>query len=485
MSRRLWSSVAAPLVALALLAGCATNPVTGHRELTLVSSSQLEQIGREGHQAVLAEYGAYDQQGLQGYVDSVGRKVAAASHEPKLDWHFTLIDDASVNAFAMPGGYIYITRGILVHLGSEAQLAGVLGHEVGHVTARHAAQRITQTQLASLGLGLAQIFTPGFSRYSGAAEAALGLMFLKYGRDDENQADQLGVEYAARAGYDPREIPNTYRMLQRVGERSGQRLPGFLSTHPDPGDRQSRTAALARDAAAGKTGLVVRERVYLTRLDGVLYGRDPRQGYFENEHYYHPELSFQMTFPSGWQYQDTKRAVMAVGPQQRAAEQLTVAPRTALSPAEYVRELQRTGRIAGADGASETIGGYQAWVGRVLVVGENNTQSTLVAAWIRKSADQMFQVLGMSPAAGDADEGRIIASIRSFRALTDPQRLNATPDRVDVRSAPRAGEFTAIVSGFGAQAIPIEETAVLNNVDPGENVLPGQLVKIVVPGRRR
>lgn len=131
--------------ALALLAaGCAVNPATGRREFSLVSAEQEKQIGREGFPATIAEYGKYDDGRLAAYVDSIGQRLAKVSELPDLDWHFTVLDDPVVNAFAMPGGYIYITRGILAHLNSEAQLAGVLGHEIAHVTARHSARQITQ-----------------------------------------------------------------------------------------------------------------------------------------------------------------------------------------------------------------------------------------------------------------------------------------------------------------------------------------------------
>src|SRR5438552_5428447 len=175
------------LACILAVAGCATNPVSGRRELSLVSTAQEDQIGREGYQAVLQEYGVYDDPRLQAYVDSVGQRLGRVSHLPNEHWKFTLLDDPTVNAFAMPGGYIYITRGIVAHLNSEAQLAGVLGHEIGHVPARHSAQRITQQQIAGLGLGVAGIVSGGFRRYSDAAQSALGIIFLKYSRDDETQ----------------------------------------------------------------------------------------------------------------------------------------------------------------------------------------------------------------------------------------------------------------------------------------------------------
>src|SRR5262249_18641583 len=258
-----------------VLASCATNPVSGKKELSLVSFQRELEIGREGHQAIVDEYGRYDDPKIAAYVDSVGQSLARVSHLPSIGWTFTVLDDPAVNAFATPGGYIYITRGILAHLNSEAQLAGVLGHEIGHVTARHTAQQITKQEIAGVGLTLASVLSQEFRRYSDAAQSALGLLMLKYSRDDETQADELGVEYSARAGYDPREMPGTYRMLKRVGERAGQRLPAFLSTHPDPGDREENTRRLAAVAAAEKPALGVASRGYHQRLDRMGHRREP------------------------------------------------------------------------------------------------------------------------------------------------------------------------------------------------------------------
>ena len=298
------------LAAIGAVVGCATNPVTGKSQFSLVTQEQEIQLGKEGYQAVLQEYGAYSDAKIASYVDSIGHKLASVSHQPNLEWHFTVLDDQVVNAFAMPGGYIYISRGILGYLNSEAQLAGVLGHEIGHVTAKHTAARMSQQQLAGLGLGLGGVFSRTFQRYSSVAQEALGFVFLKYSRDDETQADQLGVDYATKAGWDPREIPMTYVMLRRVGEQAGQRIPSFMSTHPDPGDREARTRELAKAAAAGKTGLVIHGREYIRHVDGLVFGTDPTQGYFEGTTFIHPGLATQMTFPTGWKTQNTHEAVL-------------------------------------------------------------------------------------------------------------------------------------------------------------------------------
>ena len=480
MSRsRLWS-LAAPLAVLtALLGGCATNPVTGRSEMSLISPAQELEIGKQGYGPVIQEYGLYDDAALQTYVNAIGQKVARVSHLPNLDWHFTIVDDPAVNAFAMPGGYIYITRGLLAYLNSEAQLAGVLGHEIGHVTRRHTAAQMTQQQLYGAGLALGSIVSPTFQRYSGAAQQALGLLFLKFSRTDESQADELGVEYATKAGYDSREIPATYAMLKRISDQSGQRLPGFLETHPDPGDREKVTTGLANLAVAGKGALVINQNVYIRRMDALLFGQDPRQGYFEGDHYYHPTLAFQIDFPAGWRHQDSHASVAAGEPNQAAVVQLSEAQGAAdLAPAAFVAQLGTKGSIASADGARETIGGYSAWVGHISVSPQGQSPATLDAAFIRKGA-VLFQILGQSKTPGDVNEERIFSTIRSFRSLTDPARINVAPDRVRVRNVDATGAFDTVAKRLGAQPADLETDAIMNNVQAADRVVAGALVKIV------
>lgn len=476
-------AMAGAFALLLSIAACAVNPVTGKRELSLISASQELAIGREGYGAAVAEYGLLEDAALAAYVDSIGQALASRSEQPGLPWRFTVLDDPVVNAFAMPGGYIYVTRGILAHLQSEAQLAGVLGHEIGHVTARHSARQITQQQLAGLGLGIASVLSEDFRRYGGAAEQALGLLMLKYGRDDENQSDLLGVRYSTAAGYDPREIPSTYSMLRRIGERSGQRLPSFLSTHPDPGDREQRTTDLAREAAAGKSGLHVRQRAYLERLRGLPFGEDPRHGYFEESRFFHPGMRFEMSFPSGWRTQNSRPAVAAQSADQASMMQLSLAAdaRT-LSPAEYVATLQRDGRIQGSRGSSETIGGWPAWTGRLAVPARDGGTATLTAAFVRQAPDRMFQIMARVP--DEAAERMVLASVRSLRPL-DPARETAAPARLRLVPARAAGTFASVFAALGPQGVSAEESAILNGVELDEGVQAGVWIKSVEPARRR
>lgn len=480
-------AVAALVLLAALATGCSTNPATGKREFLLVSADQEKQIGLQGYPATIAEYGQYDDAKLAAYVDSIGQRLAKVSELPDLEWHFTVLDDPVVNAFAMPGGYIYVTRGILAHLNSEAQLAGVLGHEIGHVTARHSARQITQQQLAGLGLGLASAFSTTFARYSGAAEQAMGLLMLKYSRDDETQADMLGIRYATAAGWDPREVPSTYAMLKRISDSAGSTLPFYLSTHPDPGNRQERTAQLAAEAVAGRQGLVVHGHDYLGRLPGLVFGDDPRGGYFEGARYYHPTMGFELAFPAGWATRNSHSSVVAAAPQQTAQMQLTLADNAGtLTPAEYVDALAREGRIASASGGNETVGGWPAWVGRVALPAQPGAAPIVLdVAWVRQAPDRLFQFLGQAATAGSADEQALFAAMRSMRPLQDRARANPTPDRVRLRTTSAAATLRALLPKLGPNMLPVAQLSILNNVDSTGTVPAGTWLKVVEAGHRR
>lgn len=470
---------------LALVAGaCATNPATGKRQISLVSEGKELAMGRESDPAVIAEYGLYDDPGVQAYVDSVGQRLARVSHRPDLVWHFRVLDSPVVNAFAIPGGYIYITRGILAYMNSEAQLAGVLGHEIGHVTARHSAQQITRSEIAGLGLLVGMVFVDAFRPYGGLAQQGLGLLFLKYSRDDETQADALGIEYAAKAGYDPRQIPQTYATLKRIGERQGTSLPSFLSTHPDPGDREIRTTEIANATAAStRRSLEIDAVSYRRHLDGLVFGDDPRNGYFDANRFYHPVLGFQMIFPLGWQTANQPSQVVASNEPSGAAMQLTLATSrdTTLTAAQYVDSLRARGEILDMAGRAETFRDYpSAWVGSIVAKGSSGT-NTFLAGFVKIRGGQYLQVLGQADASSPAGD-QIFASIRSIAALRDPAKLNVTPDLVQVKSAPRAESFASVYAAFPGQALGLEDAAILNSTRAGTTFEQGEPVKIVKKG---
>ena len=484
--RRALGPLDLPLKALALglmFTGCATNPATGKRQISFVSTSKEVQMGRESDPAVIDQYGLYGDSTVARYVDSVGQKLASVSQLPTLGWHFRVLDSPVVNAFAIPGGYIYITRGIMAYLNSEAQLAGVLGHEIGHVTARHSAQQITRSEIAGVGL-LASMFVGALRPYTGVASQSLGLLFLRYSRDNETQADELGVGYATRAGYDPRVIPTTYSMLRRVEERQGSDLPSFLSTHPDPGDRVIRTSQLAQAAmAGGRRDLEIDAPRYRSRIEGLIYGTDPRGGFFVANRFYHPDLGFEMIFPDGWKAVNQPSSVVAANQSIGGMMELSLQHSKDLSatPGQFVDSLLSGKKLLEASGRTEQFRDFPAWIGQVVANGEGGKQA-LIAGFVRYKPGQFLQVLGQTRNPGDVASEQVLASIRSIATLRDPERLNVTADRVHVVTTDRPGTFADIVSRLGPQALSLEETAILNNMRATETIPAGTPVKIVRKG---
>jgi predicted Zn-dependent protease len=234
----------------------------------------------------------------------------------------------------------------------------------------------------------------------------------------------------------------------------------------------------------GKTGLAVNGRAYVQRLDGVVFGGDPRQGYFTGDEYVHPALRFQLTFPAGWKHEDTRAAVAAQEPGQQAVLQLTLADAGTLAPAAFVQQLSGRGIFAEVAGKAETIGGFAAWVGRVSLPQQQGAAVPATAGYIRRADSLMFQVLGRSQQPGDANDAKIYASLRSFRAVTDPARLAVRPDRVKVEKIAATATLEATLRKLGATESLLQTDAILNNLETDETVMAGTLLKVVVPGKR-
>jgi predicted Zn-dependent protease len=250
-------------------------PVKGEKEFTLMTTEKELTLGKQAHSAISKQWGLYEDDALQEYVQQVGLRVAGASEQPRGPWRFSVVDDAVPNAFAVPGGYIYITRGLLAYLCDEAELAGVLGHEIGHVTARHTAARYTRTQVAKAGLKLVRIIWPDTERTWGnwAAVKGLRLLFLSYGRDAELQADDLAVGYLARAGLDPSGWTRAVTTLSRVENARGKQIPNWLSTHPSSIDRATKLGQ-AVDRLKPRPTDAGRE-TYRLRIRGLKFGDGP------------------------------------------------------------------------------------------------------------------------------------------------------------------------------------------------------------------
>lgn len=467
-----------PLFALATLAaGCAVNPVTGEREFVLFTEDQEIQMGQEADQDIQVSFGEYDDPELQNWIDEMGRALAEDSERPDLPWTFRVLDDPTVNAFALPGGYIYVTRGILAHFNSDAELAGVLGHEIGHVTARHGITRVSQAQLVEAALGVGMVLAPELRPFSEALGVGAQLLFLSYSRDAERQADDLGLRYMAREDYDPRAVARVFEMLAGAsGAQDGERLPGFLSTHPDPLERRDRILERTTGESPDFTGARDDREALLQRLDGMAYGPDPRQGYFLETSFLHPEMAFRLDFPSGWRTANLRTEVQGVAPEEDAAMVLTVVeeddPAAALDAFVGAQGMEVGARSdAPVNGLPAATAEFRA-----------NTQSGAFRgrALFVHHGGRTFQVLGYAPEERwSARRAAIEGALGTFRAVTDPEVLDVQPRRIEVVRTDAALTLEQFQQRHPS-TVPLEAVGLINGIEPGERIPAGTLMKRVV-----
>jgi predicted Zn-dependent protease len=402
--------------------------------------------------------------------------MATSSQRPSLPWTFGVVDDPTPNAFALPGGFIYVTRGMATLMGSEAELASVLGHEIGHVTAKHSVSQISQQQLAQIGLGVGSILVPRLQRFQGVLGTGLGLLFLQHGREAEREADDLGFQYASARGYAMSEMADVFRSLERLPGSERSALPSFLSSHPSPAERVKTIEQKAAAQPTGSRGSIVREAEYLRQVDGLVYGEDPRQGFFRDGQFLHPDMRFQFSFPRGWTGQNLKQAVLGTSGRQDAALQLTIARG---SPDAAAQAFGETQGIRLAQASRDDINGLPAVVARF----EAQTESGVlggIAGWISHGG-RTFQLLTYTSAAAlSAQDGTFRQIIDSFGPLRDQSALNAQPKRLDIVTVQERLTLTEFNRRLPS-AVGLEELAVINELAGPSSVLPaGSLAKRVV-----
>ena len=465
---------------------CATNPVTGRREFTLMSEAQEIGIGRESDPQIKAEMGVYNDPELQKYVSDLGLRLARLSERPNLPWQFTVVDQPAINAFAVPGGFIYITRGILPFLADEAELVGVLGHEIGHVTARHSAQQYTRSVGGLVGLTALGVFVPAARPFGQLSQQALGVLFLKYGREDELQSDQLGVKYATSGGWDPAGVPGMLSTLGRLDEAAGDRkgVPNFLSTHPDPLARVAEVQATVQQSKATHPNLITDREAMLRRVDGLIYGDNPEQGITRGSTFLHPPLRFRLDFPGSWQIANSPQQVVAKAPDADVflVLQLVEQPLQQGGNIETiaVNTMQRAGFRA-VEGGRTTINGLEAFVGVYQGQIEGMGSVASRAGHILHD-NRVYMVAGIvSPDLFQQADSAFTSSIRSFRPLSADEAAAIRPHRVDLYVV-RQGDTWAGLAERSAGAIKPASLAIMNGFTPASQPPVGTRIKVVVEG---
>jgi predicted Zn-dependent protease len=482
------------LASLALgLGACATtvNPVTGRTELTTMSPQQETAIGKQAAAQVEREIGLVPDAQLTGYVDGIGQRLAARSPRQDVTYRFAVADMPEANAFALPGGWIYVSRGLLVLANSEDELANVIAHEIGHVAARHAAQRQTRSTgvglLSALGtLAAAVVVGPEAAQMVGQLGQVAGAgLIASYSRDQEREADAVGQQIAAAAGWDPAGMATFLETLEREGRlRAGgvARAPTFLDSHPAAGERavvaHRRAAELGARPGAART----RDRTaFLRRIEGVAVGPDPREGVFEDERFLHPELDFAIDFPRGWQTRNARQAVGAMAPRRDALVVLE-------SQGAREEPVQAARRWLAANPGAQVVESGAArigpWPGYQALVRARTQQGEAVLAltWFAHPRGT-FRLTGMtSPSAWRAYAPDFDDVARSLRPLSAAERRGITGLRLAVVSA-RQGETLAQLSGRTGNRWSLDETAVANALPRDARLEPGLLVKVALPTR--
>ena len=482
MPLSLLTRTGAALCALAL-ANCATNPVTGNPNFVTMSESQEVSTGRSEDQKVRAQYGTYDDPVLQRYVNDIGQRLAKASHRSGLQYQFLVVDSPQVNAFALPGGYIYITRGILAYLNSEAELAAVLGHEIGHVTARHSVQQLSAATAANIGVSVLQIFVPQIRNSAGDALISTlgGALLSGYGREHELEADRLGAEYLARTGYDPQAMIKVVGVLKNQEQfdaevakaegREARAYHGLFASHPD---NDTRLQEVVREAAKFKSteNRIGREE-FMRSMAGMVFSDSPAQGFVRNNTFFHPDLGLTLNFPAGWRVQNNAQNVAAASPEQNALIDLRSAGRADGSPADVLRKLLKLG--AGSTVSPQTLGGLQAAVTEATLSGK----PTRIAVVFLGSSAYTIGVQAKDAAAYSQHKAVMDAAMNSFHAMTAQERALAKPLRLRVITAQAGQTFAALARTSPLGRFAENHLRVINGLYPSGEPVAGQSLKIV------
>ena len=464
------------------LTHCAQNPVTGGKDFVLMSEQQEIQMGAQAHADVLKEYAALDNPALQAYVNGVGRRLAQQSHRPNLQWHFTVVDSPDVNAFALPGGYVYITRGIMAYLNSEAELAGVVGHEIGHVTARHGVRQQSASTAVGLGAVLGSILVPGLNNQAGASllQTLAQAWTAGYGREHELESDRLGAEYLAKTGYRPQAMIDVIGVLKNQelfsaeqAKRDGRQprtYHGTFDSHPgnDARLRQVVGEANKYTVASPREG----RSDYLQKMAGVYFGDSPDQGLIRNNALLHEKLGLAIQFPPGWRVQNRPDRVIALSPKGDAVVELQQGPKHDRA----LETLQKGVKLdAGARYDSGSLNGYPA----AFAAGAQQGKPVVVAAVVFRGTQYLIAGMAKDKPVYDRERNTLRAAINSFRAITPAERQAARPHLLQLITAQPGMTMATLArqSPLGADAE--SQLRLLNDLYPSGEPKPGQLLKIV------
>jgi predicted Zn-dependent protease len=474
---------------LLVFCGCAVNPVTGDRDFVLMSEAEEISMGRQYHPKILQQYGKYDDPALQAYVSQVGKKLASFSHRPELVYRFTVLDSTDINAFALPGGYIYITRGLLAYLNTEAELAGILGHEIGHVTARHAVRQHTAATAGNIGITIGQIFLPELRNQVASNLYGLlsGVLLSGYGREHELEADGLGAEYLARAGYDPYAMIDVLKILKSQAEFSSeiakseglkvQTYHGLFASHPDNDTRLQNIINNKRLLFSRKNHLKD-DNNFLAMLSGLVFGDSAAEGIRRKNKFYHGELGFAIYFPEGWILKNRPDSLQGVAPKGKARAFLTLQDiNKVITPREFLTE--RLGFKQLANGKKIEPAGLNGYTALTEV------KSSVGMRYARVSViyfnDRAYILIGI---AKDRQlqkniNDSMLKTALSFHPLSKQEAILAKPLTIQLQRATASTTYRKLALESRLPGYAESQLRLLNHQYPKGEPRPGQILKIV------
>lgn len=485
--KKLYIIVGVTLLSFAvfMIVSCAVNPVTGKRQIMLMSEEQEITLGKSYDPQVIATFGEYPDKKLQAFLQAKGDEIGKISHRPNLVYHVKVLDSPVVNAFAVPGGYVYLTRGIMAQLNNEAELIGVMSHEIGHIAARHTVSQQSKQTLGQLVLIGGMIVSERFAQYAEYAMQGMQLLFLSFSRDNERESDRLGVEYSSKIGYDAHKMADFFQVLKKMSlSESEGGIPTFLSTHPDPGDRYNSVNEKATEwqAKLNLTEWKVNENSYLQLINGIVYGDDPRQGYAEGNIFYHPELKFKFPFPAGWKLENTPLQVTIIPGDGKALMLFTLSQQKTLEAAAD-SAISKIG-LTLQDRKKTTINGLPAMITRCKQPVKNQSagevQSNMVLSYFINYNNMIYVFHGVS-AETDFDNysKSFETTMGGFSRLTEAAKLDVKPKRIQVVKVPRNGTLESALNYLGIKQPQYRELALLNNLELSSQVPQGKLIKII------
>lgn len=486
-----------PIIIVAvILNGCVSleiNPVSGNKRAFGYSWEEEEKIGAQADGEIIAQYGLYENEELSEYVSQIGQDLLEESHLRREDtpqkfrdteFTFRVLNSEVVNAFALPGGYVYVTRGLLGHLNNEAQLAVVLGHEIGHVAARHASQRAVEQQIGQVAiiggavLGQSLGYDPGNILQLSSQTAQL--LFLKYGRDDERESDALGVEYSAMEGYVAAEGADFFTSLKRISEQHGGGIPTLLSSHPDPGEREKNIPKMAQEwAEKGYEQTIIDKDEYLGMIENIIYGKNPREGFVRNGLFYHPDLKFQFMVPDGFEVINQPSAVILVNDDQNAISQFTIDTEND-SPQSSVRAFLGQDGITPIKQGNYSNNGMSGYQGVAKAFTQDSSELRIQITAVAYQGN-IYRFLNYTLAEQYPEyEERFSKLPHSFAQLTDSNILNIKPVRLELITTSRSAPFSSFLPNELPMEIQPIDVAILNQVELDQEIEKGTKLKMPV-----